>query len=73
METISTLLAICEGNSPVTGEFPTQRPRKWKQVKTVENYVLSYIQSNIYLHSICLCIIYIALNGKYDLGISMRV
>ena len=23
---ISTLLAICEGNSPVTGEFPAQRP-----------------------------------------------
>ena len=26
METISTLLAICAGNSPVSGEFPTQRP-----------------------------------------------
>ena len=26
METFSALLAICEGNSPVTGEFPTQRP-----------------------------------------------
>ena len=26
METISALLAICAGNSPVTGEFPTQRP-----------------------------------------------
>ena len=26
METFSTLLAICAGNSPVTGEFPTQRP-----------------------------------------------
>ena len=23
---ISALLAICVGNSPVTGEFPTQRP-----------------------------------------------
>ena len=23
---ISTLLALCAGNSPVTGEFPTQRP-----------------------------------------------
>ena len=23
---ISALLAICAGNSPVTGEFPTQRP-----------------------------------------------
>ena len=26
METISVLLAICAGNSPVNGEFPTQRP-----------------------------------------------
>ena len=26
METFSALLAICVGNSPVSGEFPTQRP-----------------------------------------------
>ena len=26
MEKISALLDICAGNSPVTGEFPTQRP-----------------------------------------------
>ena len=26
METFSALLAICTGNSPVTGEFPAQRP-----------------------------------------------
>ena len=26
METFSTLLALCAGNSPVTGEFPAQRP-----------------------------------------------
>ena len=26
METFFALLAICAGNSPVTGEFPTQRP-----------------------------------------------
>ena len=26
METFSTLLALCGGNSPVTGEFSTQRP-----------------------------------------------
>ena len=26
METFSVLLAICVGNSPVTGEFPSQRP-----------------------------------------------
>ena len=26
METVSALLVICAGNSPVTGEFPAQRP-----------------------------------------------
>ena len=26
METFAALLAICAGNSPVTGEFPSQRP-----------------------------------------------
>ena len=26
METLSALLVICTGNSPVTGEFPAQRP-----------------------------------------------
>ena len=26
METFSTLLALCAGNLPVTGEFPSQRP-----------------------------------------------
>ena len=26
IETFSVLLAICAGNSPVTGEFPSQRP-----------------------------------------------
>ena len=29
METFSALLDICAGNSPVTGEFPTQRPVTW--------------------------------------------
>ena len=29
METFSALLAICAGNSPVTGEFPTQGP--WRR------------------------------------------
>ena len=26
MEILSALLAICAGNSPVAGEFPTQKP-----------------------------------------------
>ena len=29
METFSTLLALCVGNSPITGEFPSQRPVTW--------------------------------------------
>ena len=29
METFSASLAICVGNSPVPGEFPTQRPVTW--------------------------------------------
>ena len=29
METFSVLLALCVGNSPVTGEFPSQRPVTW--------------------------------------------
>ena len=29
MDTFSELLAICAGNSPVIGEFPTQRPMAW--------------------------------------------
>ena len=29
MEAFSALLAICAGNSPVPGEFPTQRPVTW--------------------------------------------
>ena len=29
METFSALLAICAENSPVLGEFPTQRPVTW--------------------------------------------
>ena len=29
MKTFSVLLALCVGNSPVTSEFPSQRPVKW--------------------------------------------
>ena len=29
METFYALLALCTGNSPVTGEFPAQRPVTW--------------------------------------------
>ena len=29
METFFTILSLCAGNSPVPGEFPTQRPVTW--------------------------------------------
>ena len=29
METVSSVLALGEGNSPVIGEFPSQRPVTW--------------------------------------------
>ena len=29
IETFSALLAICAGNSPVTGKFPAQMPVTW--------------------------------------------
>ena len=29
METLSVLLALCAGNSPVTGEFPAQSQWRW--------------------------------------------
>ena len=29
MEPFATLLVLCAGNSPVTGEFPAQRPATW--------------------------------------------
>ena len=44
METFSALLAICAGNSPVTGEFPTQRPcdvELWYLLRSALNKPLS--------------------------------
>ena len=51
MEAVSVLLALCAGNSPVTGEFPSQRPvtRSFdvffdlclnKQLRTIETPVI---------------------------------
>ena len=36
METFSTLLALCSGNSPVIGEFPSQRP-------VMQNFDVSFV------------------------------
>ena len=42
MEAFSALLAICAGNSPVTGEFPAQRPVTW----SFDVFSLIYAWSN---------------------------
>ena len=43
METFSALLALCVGNSPVTGEFPPQRP-------VMQSFdVLSHLHQNKWL------------------------
>ena len=39
METFSALLALCAGNSPVTGEFPQQRP-------VMRNFDVFYLRLN---------------------------
>ena len=49
MEAFSALLALCEGNSPVTSEFPSQSPvtRRYSLRKISKNYwscqVLTYL------------------------------
>ena len=35
MKTFSALLALCAGNSPVIGEFPSQRPVTWTFVSLI--------------------------------------
>ena len=44
METFSALLAICAGNSPAPGEFPTQRPvtRSFRQAGDLRRYRAHY-------------------------------
>ena len=41
METFSALLALCAGNSPVTGELPPQRPVTWSFDVFFENKRMS--------------------------------
>ena len=42
VETFSALLVLCVGNSPVTGEFPSQRPvtRSFDVAQTIETLVI---------------------------------
>ena len=43
MDIFSALLALCAGNSPITGEFPSQRPvTPWRQCPTYDRDVVSY-------------------------------
>ena len=50
METFSALLAICAGNSPVTGEFPTQRPVT-RSLKKTAHYDVTVMTSH-YWHEV---------------------
>ena len=43
MDALSMLLAFCMGNSPVTSEFPSQRPVTWS------SYVFFYLRLHIQL------------------------
>ena len=57
METFSTLLGICAGNSPVTGEFPAQRASDAENVSTLMTShvcVSGLFLSLIYV--LCLCL-----------------
>ena len=43
METFSVLLAFCVGNSPVTGEFPTQRP----VTRSFDFFICAWINASV--------------------------
>ena len=54
METFSVLLAFCAGNSPVTGEFPAQRPvmRCFAFLSASESTVEQTMQTHVIRDSI---------------------
>ena len=45
METFSALLAVCDRNSPVTGEFPSKRPVTWIYVSFICAWINGWINS----------------------------
>ena len=45
METFSALLATCAGNSPVTGEFPTQRPVTWRLMFFIRVWINGWVNN----------------------------
>ena len=51
METISTLLALCAENSPVTGEYPSQRPVNNRKAGDLRRHRAHY---NVIVISSCL-------------------
>ena len=76
METFSALLAICAGNSPVPGEFPTQRPvrqsfdvffdlclKKWLS-KQSWGWWLETLSHPLWRH--CNCISWFFFSGECD-------
>ena len=57
METFSMLLAICVGNSPVTGEFPTKRPvtRSFDVFWLVNKKKVLYSNKQVVIVAVFLC------------------
>ena len=49
METFSTLLAFCVGNSPVTGKFPSQRP----MTQSFDAFFDMHLNKHLSKQSIC--------------------
>ena len=44
MKTFSALLALCEGNSPVTNEFPSQKPAMRIFVQNVSGEIVHILK-----------------------------
>ena len=68
METFSALLALCAGNSPVTGEFPSQRPvtRSFDIFYDVTVMLSNNMVSNDLAR--CWCSFFIILQSKFNCG-----
>ena len=66
MEAFSALLALCAGNSPVTGEFPTQRPVT-RNFDVFFDWLIKRTKAICQLHKILLRFKGITLSAAFDL------
>ena len=83
METFSALLALCEGNSPVTGGFPSQRPVTrssdvlWSAPEqtveqTVETPMILYPSRSLWRHCIVKCFVIVDIMACCLFGVSVK-